>query len=233
MRALAFSMMAVCMAAAGWAAEWKDLFDGRTLKGWRVAAKPADKDKGFWSVKDGAIFCDSLGRPQHDYVWLMTEEEFGDFELNLEVKGFAESPGNTGVQVRSRYDETAGWLDGPQVDVHPPGPWRTGLIYDETRGTRRWVYPSLPDSRIEPAQGPKEWKWNAEGWNRIEIVCRGTRITTRVNGYPIADFEGRGILDDDAHRQRNVGLKGHIALQLHTKDELRAAYRNLRVRTLD
>jgi hypothetical protein len=39
------------------------------------------------------------------------------------------SPGNTAVQFRSRYDASAtapngGWLDGPQVDIHPPAPFR-------------------------------------------------------------------------------------------------------------
>ena len=102
------------------AADFEPLFDGRTLNGWRVAAKPADRDRGFWTVRDGAITCDSRGRKDHDYVWLIHEKEYGDFELRVKVRGFRESPGNSGVQVRSRYDEEAGWLDGPQVDVHPP-----------------------------------------------------------------------------------------------------------------
>jgi len=120
--------------------DWAPLFDGKTLKGWRVAAKPEDRDKGFWRVENGAITCDSRGRKDHDYVWLIHEKEFGDFELRLKVRGFRESTGNSGVQVRSRYDWQAFWLDGPQVDVHPPAPWRTGLIYDETRETRRWIF---------------------------------------------------------------------------------------------
>ena len=102
----------------------------------------------IWRVDEGAILCNSLGRPDHDYVWLLCEREFADFELALEIQAFRESPGNSGVQVRSRYDASpeaprGGWLDGPQIDVHPPGPWRTGLIYDETREERRWISPSL------------------------------------------------------------------------------------------
>lgn len=218
------------------AVEWTPLFDGKTLRGWHVAAASADRAKGFWKVEDGAITCDSLGHKDHGYFWLVSDAEFGDFELSFEVRGFAASPGNSGVQVRSRYDEQAGWLDGPQVDIHPPAPWRSGLIYDETRETKRWIYPSLPDWRIEPAQGPKEWKWrqpgDGDGWNQVRIVCRGTRIQSIVNGVPIADYEGAGLLDDAAHRRHNVGLRGHLALQLHDKDELRIQYRNLRIRSL-
>jgi xylan 1,4-beta-xylosidase len=213
---------------------WQSLFDGRTLGGWHVAARPADQGRGFWSVRDGAITADSRGRKDHDYVWLVSDAEYGDFELALQVRGFPESSGNSGIQVRSRYDDALGWMHGPQVDVHPPAPWRTGLIYDETRETRRWIFPSLEDWRIEPAQGPKEWSWHSpdegDGWNDVRIVARGPRLRTVVNGVVIADFDGAGVLDDAAHRRHRVGLRGHLALQLHAHDELLIQYRNIRIR---
>jgi len=214
------------------AAPDQSLFDGKSLAGWHVSAKSEDRAKVFWSVRDGAITCDSLGRKDHDYVWLVSDQEFDDFELTLQVKGFANSPGNTGVQFRSRYDEAAGWLDGPQADIHPPAPFRTGLIYDETRETHRWIYPSLPDWKITPEQGPKEWKWNKDGWNDIVIRARGPRVTTIVNGVTITDQDFTAIFDDAAHRAHNVGRRGHLALQLHLHDELLIQYRNLRIRTL-
>lgn len=213
--------------------EWQSLFDGRTLDGWRVEAKPADRGKEFWTVVNGAIQCDSLGRKEHDYVWLVSEREFGDFELRLKVRGFGESSGNSGVQVRSRYDREMGWLHGPQADIHPPAPWRTGLIYDETWETRRWIHPSLKDWNISREQGPKEFKWNSEGWNEIRIVCRGTKIRTEVNGIVITDADLGAVLTDEAHRKRNVGLRGHIALQLHSKDELKIQFRDIQVRELN
>lgn len=209
---------------------WIPLFDGRTLAGWQVKAKAGDRSKQFWKAADGTIACDSIGRKDHDYVWLVNDREFGDFDLRLSVQGFADSPGNAGVQIRSRYDDEAGWMNGPQADIHPPAPWRTGLIYDETRETRRWIFPSLKDWNIETSQGPKQWKWNAEGWNDLLIVCRGPRIRTVVNGITIADFDGAGILDDDAHRRHNVGLNGHVALQLHSRDELRIRFKDIQAR---
>lgn len=211
------------------AAPDQSLFDGKTLAGWHISAKPADRAKTFWSVRDGAITCDSLGRKDHAYVWLVSDEEFDDFELTLQVKGFANSPGNSGVQFRSRYDETLGWLHGPQADIHPPAPFRSGLIYDETHETRRWIFPSLPDWKITPEQGPKDWKWNSDGWNDIVIRAKGLRVTTIVNGITITDQDFTGILDDAAHRSHNVGRRGHFALQLHDRDELLIQYRGLRV----
>jgi hypothetical protein len=128
-------------------------------------------------------------------------------------------------------------MDGPQVDVHPPAPWRTGLVYDETRETKRWIFPSLPDWAIEPGQGPREWTWRqsgeGSGWNEVRVTAKGTRVTTVVNGLPIADLDGAGILDDEAHRRRRVGTRGHFAFQLHKDDELLIQFRDVRVRVLD
>jgi len=209
---------------------WTSLFDGQSLAGWSVRCAEANRDKAFWSVKDGTIMCDSMETTGHDYVWLVSDREYADFELQLKVRSYADSPGNSGVQIRSRFDEATGWLDGPQVDLHPPTAWRCGLIYDETRGHQRWILPSLGNWQIEPGQGPKQWKWNRDGWNDVTIRCHGTKILTTVNGLVIANYDGAGVLDDEAHRIRRVGLKGCIALQLHKKDRLRIAFKDILIR---
>lgn len=218
---------------------WNPLFNGRDLTGWTVKCLPADRDKTFWRVENGAIACDSIGRKDHDYVWLVSEHEFDDFVLELEFQAFRDSPGNGGVQVRSRYDASpdaprGGWLDGPQIDIHPPAPWRTGLIYDETREERRWIFPSLKDAKIDPSLGPKETRFfyagDSPAWNRLRIECHGTRIQTSLNGWPVADLDGSGVLNNSSHATHRVGLSGHIALQLHARDELRIRFREIRVR---
>lgn len=218
---------------------WESLFNGQDLTGWHVSSVEKDRSKTYWTVQDGAIECNSLKDGDHDYVWLMTDRTYADFELELEFQAFRNSPGNSGVQVRSQYDTDPGaprkgWLDGPQVDIHPRGPWRTGYIYDETRGVRHWIAPELPGSGMKQRPVPEGWSFvfadEGTGWNRLRIVCRGTRITTELNGVQIVDYDGTGILDDEAHRVHQVGLDGHIALQLHSGDKLRIRFRNLRIR---
>jgi hypothetical protein len=241
-RFLSTSSLALVAATAGAApASWVSLFDGKSLAGWKVRCLPADSEKAFWRVHDGAIECDSLGRKDHQYVWLMHESEWADFELELEFQAFRASPGNTGVQIRSRYDASpsapnGGWLDGPQIDIHPPAPFRTGLIYDETRTEKRWIFPSRPSSKIDPQPTAPGFTFryaeDGGGWNQLRIVARGTHITTALNGVTQADFDGAGVLDNDGHRKLNVGLRGHIALQLHVRDELKVRYRALRLRPL-
>ena len=145
---------------------------------------------------------------------------------------------NSGIQVRSRYDDKKGWLDGPQVDIHPPGPWRCGFIYDETREVKAWLWPDVGKSGKEkPEHAPKGWKWHHAGdagaWNDVYIWCKGTRIKTVVNGVAVADCDGAGRLDDVAHREHNVGLKGHIGLQIHPGGGLRIRFKDIEIRELE
>jgi hypothetical protein len=220
---------------------WVSLFNGKDLSGWIVQCPTKDRGKNFWQADAGTILCDSLGRPDHDYCWLVSEKEFGDFELTLKFQAYTNSPGNSGVQFRSRYDadDKGGWLNGPQVDIHPGAnqTWRTGLIYDETRGEQCWVSPSLPGSKIgaesRPAEHVFKYADDADGWNDLTIIARGTQVKTIVNGLICADWDGTDILDNTAHRERNVGRTGHFALQLHAKDQLRIRFKDIFVRKLD
>ena len=74
---------------------------------------------------------------------------------------------------------------------------------------------------------------NLSGRNDLTIIARGTHVKTVVNGVVCADWDGTGVLDNAAHRERNVGCTGHFALQLHMKDQLRIRFKDIFVRELD
>lgn len=213
------------------------LFNGKDLQGWTVKCKPADKDRNFWTFFAGSIQANSLGAKGHDYVWLTTNKEYGDFVLRLRLQAFRDSPGNSGIQVRSRYDDAAGWLNGPQIDINPPGPWRTGMMWDETRGNQRWVFPDIPAGKwVNEAMAAKGLKFvfsnETPAWNDLEVIALGTKIKAVLNGVTITDYDGAGVLDDAVHKQRNVGLCGVIALQIHTGDQLRIRFKDLFIKEL-
>jgi hypothetical protein len=214
------------------------LFNGRDLSGWTVKAKPADVAKGFWTVTNGVIVADSLRDGDHDYVWLVSNREYTNFTLRLQFQAFTNSPGNSGIQVRSRYDDTAYWLDGPQIDINPPDPWRTGMMWDETRGNQGWLFPALPKGQwVKPDQALPGMKFyfshEQTNWNDFEITAQGTRITALLNGVKVTDYDGKGILNDENHQKKRVGMSGHLALQIHIKDKLRIKYRNIRIVELE
>ena len=70
------------------------------------------------------------------------------------------------------------------------------------------------------------------GWNDLEIKAVGTRVTAHFNGVKITDYDGVGVLDDDVHKARNVGLSGHIALQIHTGGLLKIRYKDIYIKDL-
>lgn len=214
---------------------WVALFNGHNLDGWTVKCRPADKDKHYWRCERGTITAQTPPGSKHHYIWLLTDREYGDFQLRLKVQTYATTTGNSGVQVRSRYDDAAGWLDGPQIDLHPPGPWRCGFIYDETRGAGIWLWPNVgkPDN-AKPQHAPPGWIWRhadrEDVWNEVRIVCQAAHLKTVVNGIPVADYDGTGRLDDEAHRKHNVGLRGHIGLQIHPGGELLIRFKDIELR---
>jgi hypothetical protein len=217
---------------------WIKLFNGEDLDGWMVKCRPEDKEKaGYWKVFGRTITAETPAGSKHNYIWLLTEAEYQDFELRLKVQSYSSSTGNSGVQVRSRYDEEAHWLDGPQVDIHPPAPWRCGFIYDETREAKIWLWPDVgKPANAKPHHAPEGWNWkHAYGddtWNDVHILCEGTRIRTTVNGVLVADYDGAGRLDDEDHRRHNVGLKGHIGLQIHPGKKLLIRFKDIEIRPL-
>ena len=227
-------MLAASLPAAD-EAGWQSLFNGRDLDGWTVKCKPEDRAKPYWKVEDGTIVADSMDGAKHDYIWLLTNKEYSDFVLRLRFQAFRDNPGNSGVQIRSRYDCAAGWLDGPQLDINPPGPWRTGMVWDETRGNQRWLYPNVPRGQwVNEAMAKPELKFRysdeGDGWNEMEITARGVNLKAVLNGVTIMEFDGEGVLNDAVHKQRNVGERGHIALQIHTGDKLKIRFKDIQIR---
>lgn len=216
---------------------WTPLFNGQDLTGWEIKAKPADLNKGFWKVRDGYIEANTLDKPDHDYIWLYSEHEYQDFEIKFQFQAFPESPGNSGIQIRSRYDEISFWLNGPQIDIHPPGYWRTGMMWDETRGNQRWIFPEIPEGEwVDSTMALTDHAlyFSRDGiWNEMRVRAKGNRIEAWLNGSKITDYDGEGVLDDAVHRKLNVGQKGHIAFQIHTGDELKIRYREIYIKELN
>ena len=169
---------------------WTSLFNGKSLDGWVVKCLPQDNDKqGYWKVVDGTITAETPPESKHNYIWLLTDKEYGDFELRMKVQTYASSTGNSGIQVRSRYDDEAGWLNGPQVDINPPGPWRNGFIYDETKGVQVWLWPDVGrPANAKPEHAPEGWKWfhadDKEAWNDVCIICKWTKIRPSSTASP-------------------------------------------------
>ncbi len=215
-------------AAGGGETGFVSLFDGRTLDGWTVQCLP--KDRAFaataWTVDQGTILVDSTGHTEHFYILLATNEEYGDFVLRLRIQVERGVTGNSGIQIRSRYNAETGWMNGPQIDINPPNPELTGKLWNEGPGEHRWL-------SNEPVEGMRFFYADeGDGWNDLEITAQGMRIKSVLNGVTVVDYDGTGVLDDDLHRQENVGTRGFIGLQLHSYDQLRVRFKDIRIKRL-
>ncbi len=200
-------------------AAWKPLFDGKTLEGWSVKSGYAT-----YEVEDGAI----LGRTVEGSgnTFLVTAAQYGDFELEFEVK--VDKGLNSGVQIRSLpkgdMSKFGGRITGPQVEIEN-GPGQSGWIYGEATG-KGWLSPE-PELKDREKNQHDHFK-NGE-WNQYRVVAKGPRIQTWINGEMVADLTDEEIYADFA--------KGHIGLQVHGvrkgSGPFEVRWRNLRIRELD
>jgi hypothetical protein len=174
--------------AAAVADSWQNLFDGKTLTGWHRLAGTAE-----YTVENGAIVGTAV--PNSGNTFLVTDKEYGDFVLELDVK--IDSPlGNSGIQTRSHFNSPAqpGKVYGRQVEIDPSARSWSGGIYDEAR--REWLYPL----DLHP-QAKKAFKVGQ--YNHVKVECLGNETKTWINNEPVAY-----VVDA-------VDPTGFIGLQVH------------------
>jgi hypothetical protein len=187
---------------------WQALFNGKDLKGWKQLNGQAK-----YEVKNGEIVGTTVLNQPNSF--LVTEEVFGDFVLELEFKLDAEM--NSGLQFRSesKPEYQNGKVHGYQMEIDPsPRAW-TGGIYDE--GRRDWLYPLEYNPAAKTA-------YKKADWNKCKIECIGNVLRTWVNGVPTG------------HVVDNLTPKGFIALQVHSiakpeEEGKQIRWRNIRIQT--
>lgn len=104
---------------------WQELFDGKTLGGWKTVGP------GDWSVHDGEIW--GRGNTSH----LFGPEIYTNLEFKAEVK--LNHSGNSGMYFRAEMNP--GWPNGyeAQCENSSPDPTRTGSLYHFTSITNQLI----------------------------------------------------------------------------------------------
>ena len=209
-RAFAASMAAARLTAAG--GDWIDLFDGRSLQGWR-----ASENQDSWKVVEGQLAADGP-RSHLFYTGPVRSGRFRNFEL--EVEAMARPACNSGIYFHTSYQENGFPEKGFEIQINNTatgeGSYRerkkTGSLY----GIRS-IYKQLVAD---------------EEWFRMAVAVRGKNVQVRINGTLLVDYtEPSPPVIPVGHERERFLDQGTFALQCHDAGS-KARFRRIRVRPL-
>jgi hypothetical protein len=185
------------------AAEWKQLFDGKDLNGWKHVGP------GGMTVENGLIHT-------HGGMGLLywTGGKLGDCVIRVVYK-MRDFNDNSGVFVRIPDVPTEPWMPvnkgyEVQIDNHPETSGEneyhvTGTLYSQTKPLAK---PGKP--------GPE--------WNTMEITLDGPRTIVSVNGVKVTDYtEGQPVPPKEFDFEPDRGRRpesGYIGLQNHSDKDI-------------
>ena len=185
--------------------EWISLFDGKTLKGWKVGANAS-----AFKVENGCIVVN--GNVSHLYYdGEMQQHLFKDFEFKADVMT---TPGsNSGIYFHTQYQEKDWPKKGYEVQVNNSHTdWRrTGSL---------WAI-----------QDVKETYAKDNEWFTLHIKVSGKHITVAINDKKVVDYtEPENVQREEGMKDRIIS-SGTFALQGHDPKS-KVYYRNIKVKVL-
>jgi len=198
-------------------AGWRTLFDGKlldTFRGWRSDGMPQG-----WHVVDG-----TLAKEGH-VDDLVTRDQFGNFELELEWKiGRA---GNSGIFYRGtrEYDEI--YWSGPEYQLLDDANAPDGRNRLTAAASAYGLY--APPAGVVKASGE---------WNKTRIVIKGDHVEHWLNGQKVVEYDlgstdwRAKVADSKFSEYPHYGLakSGLIGIQGDHPGSL--ALRHIRIRVL-
>ena len=164
--------------------EWKPLFNGKDLGGWR----PSPGSKTEWTVVNGILR--ASGPAGH---LLSVRDDFRDFHLRVEA--MINDGGNSGLFLRVTDGDP---LRSYEVQIHSNGKDRnqTGSLFILNRGQGQVCVAPVRVMLVPP-----------NTWFALEVIAEGNRLVVLVNGRRAVDYT-----DANRHFARGaIGLQQHHA----------------------
>jgi hypothetical protein len=181
---VASSLLASLLPVSARAAEarWQPLFDGHTLAGWQ-----AMNDVTFEAGENRIRLVRGMG-------WLRTDQQYGDFILELECRPLVE-----------KYDSGIYFRAGLDGKPWPDGGWQVNLRHDMLGGLVKGYGAKVPEGAPGVPVGQ---------WVKLRLVAKGRSVTLDVDGKRIWEFDEldveRGHIgiqaEDRAFDFRNIRL---------------------------
>lgn len=196
---------------------WETLFDGTSVAEWR--GYKLDSMPPGWRIVDGTLSKDSVVED------IITRNQYGDFELELEWKLGAE--GNSGLFYRGTEEYERVYWSAPEYQLLDDATAPNGESRLTSAGAAYALYPS-PEGVLKPATE----------WNAARIIVRGNHVEHWMNGQKLLEYElgsedwAAKVKGSKFVEWPNYGKapQGHIAIQGDHEGTL--SLRNIRIRTL-
>ena len=212
----------------GSSVEFQKLFQEEGApKGWVVRAwndvKDTPKEKSVWEVKDGV-----LHGSEPRGTWLVSEKEYGDFEIDFEWKIGPRGNSGFGIRFPSAGDPA---FDGLELQMCDPR-----YYPDDQR-------PQIPASEltggIYRVIAPKKDVFKPEAWNKYTVRCEGPKVRVVLNGELIQQVDLDQYTEkvkrhngEDAPSLKDRPRKGRIGFQELSRGGAHVEIRNVRIREL-
>jgi hypothetical protein len=188
---------------------------GWTARQWDDVSKPVDAK---WNVNNGILHASQRGN------WLMSEKEYGDFELAFEFKLGA--LGNSGCALRAplKGDPAFDGMELQMADLR----YNTSAKESELTGG---IYRAIK---------PKKQVYRPTEWNKMEIKLVGDRLKATLNGELIQDVNLAEESDQvkrhdgsDAPAVKDRPRRGHLGFQELSRGDDHVQIRNAMIKVLD
>jgi hypothetical protein len=200
--------------------EWRLLFNGRNLDGWRTFQ---GKEISGWKVIDGVLNNSGVGSDHGGDI--ITREKFQNFELSLEWKITPQSNSGIFYHVNEKIG-TAIYESGPEYQLIDDKGWPDKLRDDQYSGANYGMH--APKNAIVK---------DVNDWNQARIIVDGAHVQHYLNGVKVVDYQ---LWDNDWKLLKENGKwkdypyygmarKGQIGLQDHGG---LAQFRNMKIKII-
>ena len=198
-------------------AKWHTLFDGKmldTFRGWRSEGMPEG-----WHVVDGTLTKEGAVDD------LVTREQFGNFELEIDWKIGKE--GNSGVFYRATREYDHIYWSGPEYQLLDDANAPDGRSRLTAAGAAYGLY-GPPAGVVKPFGE----------WNKTRIIVNGDHVEHWLNGQKVVEYDFGSpdwkakVAASKFSKYPNYGLakKGYIGIQGDHPGSLEL--RHIRIREL-
>lgn len=214
---------------------WRLLWDGRTTNGWRRANDTGFPEEG-WVIEDGILtVMESGGAESRNGGDIVTEQEFANFELELEFR--ITEGANSGIKyfVVEGLNTGVGSAIGLEFQIlddqrHPDA--RMGVEGNRTLGS---LYDLIRADNLSEPPGRSKRVNRPGDWNKARLVVRGGHVEHWLNNIKVVEFDRhsqvyRALVAYSKYAKWDgfgEAPSGHLLLQDHGN---RVSFRSIKVR---